>query len=73
MARWRFYQGLKREWRWYELDKVGRVTTASNRAFDELTECMANAESVGFDGRGYQVLTRAPWATVSSARLQTPD
>lgn len=58
MSAWRFYQGLKSEWRWYVVDTCGEVALASDQAFAELPACMANAESAGFRGISYQVHTR---------------
>ena len=61
MAIWRFYQGLKNEWRWYQLEERGLVLTASDRGFAELDACMANAERAGFTRSGsFQVHARAP-------------
>ncbi len=59
MTAWRFYQGLRGEWRWYALDEVGHVRASSDRAFSELSACMQNAEHAGFSGGAYQVHTRA--------------
>ena len=59
MARWRFYQGLRTEWRWYRVDEGGNVLAESDRGFAELQGCMANAETAGFtDGEAFQVYTR---------------
>jgi hypothetical protein len=59
MARWRFYQGLRTEWRWYEFDEAGQVVAESDQGFAELLGCMANAEeSAGFTGDAYQVHAR---------------
>lgn len=58
MASWRFYQGLRTEWRWYHLDDAGNVIAESDQAFAELKACMSNAESAGFTGDAYQVHTR---------------
>ena len=59
MARWRFYQGLRTEWRWYQFDEAGQVVAESDRGFAELQGCMANAEeSAGFTGDAYQVHAR---------------
>ena len=58
MSAWRFYQGLRNEWRWYRFDDHGRVITQSDQGFAELRGCMANAESAGFEGDAYQVTTR---------------
>jgi hypothetical protein len=60
MASWRFYQGMRNEWRWYWMDDVGDVVGASDQAFAELTACMANAQESGFDQREFQVHTRDP-------------
>jgi hypothetical protein len=58
MANWRFYQGLRTEWRWYRLDAIGNVIAESDRGFAELRGCMANAEMAGFTGDAYQVQVR---------------
>ena len=58
MATWRFYQGLRTEWRWYRLDDAGSVIAQSDQAFAELRACMDNAETAGFSGGAYQVHAR---------------
>jgi hypothetical protein len=59
MARWRFYQGLRTEWRWYHVDEHGSLVAESDRGFAELQGCMANAEEAGFvTGDAFQVYTR---------------
>ena len=58
MSTWRFYQGLRTEWRWYRMDDHGNVIAESDRAFAELHGCMANAETAGFTGDTFQVYTR---------------
>ena len=58
MATWRFYQGLRTEWRWYRVDDHGTVIAESDRGFAELQGCMANAETAGFSGETFQVHTR---------------
>ena len=58
MASWRFYQGLRTEWRWYHFDSEGRVLSQSDQGFSELRACMANAETAGFTGEAYQVHAR---------------
>jgi hypothetical protein len=58
MSHWRFYQGLRSEWRWYHLDEVGNVIAESDQAFAELKACMVNAEAAGFTGDAYQVHAR---------------
>jgi hypothetical protein len=59
MARWRFYQGLRTEWRWYQVDDGGEVVAESDRGFAELQGCMANAETAGFiNGEAFHVYTR---------------
>ena len=60
MASWRFYQGLRAEWRWYRLDETGNVIAESDQGFAELQGCMANAETAGFSGGAFQVYTRQP-------------
>ena len=61
MASWRFYQGLRNEWRWYRFDDAGEVIAESDQGFAELPACMANATAVaGFSGETYQVHTRQP-------------
>ena len=58
---WRFYQGVRDEWRWYRIDSGGNVLAACDRGFAELKACMENAESVGFDKHvSFQVHGRAP-------------
>ena len=49
MDKWRFYQGLRSEWRWYHFDDAGQVVAASDQAFEELSGCMANASEYGFE------------------------
>ena len=46
---WRFYQGLRNEWRWYKLGDTGAVIAGSDRPCAELHACMSNAEHAGFD------------------------
>ena len=58
VTRWRFFQGLKDEWRWYHLDESNDVIAASDRAFAELRACMQNAERAGFAHTSYQVHAR---------------
>ena len=72
MRRWRFYQGLRTEWRWYCLDEAGNVLAESDQGFAELRGCMANAESAGFTGRAYQVYARQA-GTFASSRASVPD
>ena len=60
MASWRFYQGLRSEWRWYRLNESGEVIAESDQGFAELQGCMDNAETAGFSGGAYQVYTRQP-------------
>jgi hypothetical protein len=67
MATWRFYQGLRTEWRWYRLDDGGTVLAESDRGFAELRACMANAETAGFKGSAYQVQVRQAGAFFSEA------
>jgi hypothetical protein len=59
MTKWGFFQGLKNEWRWYQLSKTGEVISSCDLSFAELPACMANAERAGFDGSNYQVHTRS--------------
>jgi len=64
MAKWRFYQGLRTEWRWYQVDDHGSVIGESDRGFAELQGCMANAEEAGFSGDAFQVYARqSGWLT----------
>ena len=74
MATWRFYQGLRAEWRWYHFDAEGTVIAESDRGFAELPGCMANAESAGFTGDAYQVHTRqhddAPLIDIETQPIQ---
>jgi hypothetical protein len=58
MSNWRFYQGVRNEWRWYQLDQAGRVVSASDQAFAELSACMKNAEASGFQQASFQVHAR---------------
>ena len=58
MDKWRFYQGLRNEWRWYHFDDAGEVAAASDQGFSELPACMANAAEYGFDQHSYAVHTR---------------
>lgn len=58
MASWRFFQGLRSEWRWYRLNESGEVLAESDQGFAELQGCMENAETAGFSGGAYQVYTR---------------
>jgi hypothetical protein len=58
LDKWRFYQGLRNEWRWYHFDDAGQVIAASDQAFGELPACMANATEQGFDNHSYAVHTR---------------
>jgi hypothetical protein len=58
MTNWRFYQGLRGEWRWYQLDDAGEITTQCDQGFAELRACMANAEAVGFAGNSFHVYAR---------------
>jgi hypothetical protein len=71
MATWRFYQGLRTEWRWYRFDNKGGVIAQSDQGFAELRGCMANAESAGFTGEAYQVHTRAPSEEFLPVGIQT--
>ena len=58
MTNWRFYQGLRGEWRWYQLDNAGEITSQCDQGFAELRACMANAEAVGFAGNSFHVHSR---------------
>jgi hypothetical protein len=59
MPTWRFYQGLRNEWRWYKLGHTGAVIAGADRACAELEACMANAEHAGFDRcANFQVYAR---------------
>ena len=58
MATWRFYQGLRTEWRWYKVDHSGDVQAESDQGFAELRACMENAATAGFTGTSYQVQVR---------------
>ena len=60
MPTWRFYQGLRNEWRWYKLGHTGSIIAGSDRACAELEACMANAEHAGFNrGGSFQVHARS--------------
>ncbi|MGZ5125829.1 MAG: hypothetical protein ACXWC1_23855 [Burkholderiales bacterium] len=58
MTRWRFFQGLRDEWRWYRLDASNDVISASDQGFRELPACMKNAGAAGFTHSSYQVHAR---------------
>ena len=60
MYKWRFFQGILGEWRWYKLSSNGEVVTSSDGSFAELPACMSNAELAGFDGHSCQVHARSP-------------
>jgi hypothetical protein len=60
LDKWRFYQGVRNEWRWYHFDENGDVAAGCDQGFDELAACMDNAAEHGFDRHSYQVLTREP-------------
>lgn len=60
MTLWRFYQGVRGEWRWYAFDQCGRLHTSADRGFEQLSACMENAATAGFAGGSYQVTTRLP-------------
>ena len=64
MASWRFYQGLRSEWRWYHFDDRGNVIAESDQGFAELKACMANAEAAGFASDAYQVHARQSDGTI---------
>lgn len=66
MASWRFYQGLRSEWRWYRLNESGDVIAESDQGFAELPGCMENAETAGFNGGAFQVYTRPDHELVGS-------
>ena len=34
LDKWRFYQGLRNEWRWYHFNDAGQVIAASDQGFD---------------------------------------
>jgi hypothetical protein len=74
MARWRFYQGLRTEWRWYRVDEGGGVVAESDRGFAELQGCMANAEAAGFtDGEAFQVYTREAGSFIDKKRVPVDE
>lgn len=58
LDKWRFYQGLRNEWRWYHFDEAGQVIAASDQGFEELIACMKNAAEYGFDHHSYAVHAR---------------
>jgi hypothetical protein len=70
---WRFFQGLRQEWRWYRFDGVAQVTASSGRAFAELDACMKNAEHSGFRHSHYQVHMRSGFAFEQAALLRSTD
>lgn len=70
MAAWRFYQGLRGEWRWYALDEAGQVINSSDQGFLELSACMLNAGYTGFAGGPYQVHARAPTREPATAPVR---
>ena len=59
-TKWHFYQGMRGEWRWYQLGDSGDIAAASDHAFAELKACMQNAADAGFDGGSFQVHPREP-------------
>ena len=63
LDKWRFYQGLRGEWRWYHFDEAGQVVSASDQGFEELPACMTNAVEYGFDRHSYAVHARDNGAT----------
>ncbi|HZN22852.1 MAG TPA: hypothetical protein VFB75_01415 [Burkholderiales bacterium] len=73
MARWRFYQGLRTEWRWYHVDDHGSVIAESDQGFAELQGCMANAEASGFGGEAFHVYTRQAGSLGDTHPLQLED
>ena len=58
MKTWRFYQGLRNDWHWYQLGDEGQIVRACDHGFAELEACMANAEDAGFDRRSFAVHAR---------------
>lgn len=67
MDKWRFYQGLRSEWRWYHFDESGQVIAASDQGFEELPACMANAAAHGFDqSHSYAVQLRDSSGSVAA-------
>ena len=70
MARWRFYQGVRAEWRWYHFGDSGDMITQSDTAFAELSGAMANAEAAGFNGDSYQVLARQSGSLIDDAAAE---
>ncbi|MGZ5667970.1 MAG: hypothetical protein ACXWI0_05880 [Burkholderiales bacterium] len=60
MTTWRFFQGLRKEWRRYRFDSVAQVIASSDKAFAELRACMKNAEYARFRRWNYQVHVRGP-------------
>jgi hypothetical protein len=58
MTSWRFYQGLRGEWRWYQLNDAGEITSECDQGFAELPACMANAEAAGFNDHTFHVHAR---------------
>ena len=73
MPAWRFYQGLKGEWRWYELDSAGRILHSADQAFAELSACMKNAEAAGCARDSYQVHARAAETAQPGSQVPLPD
>ena len=68
MSTWRFHQGVRGEWRWYETYGRGVVKKAATRGFDQLPACMQDAANAGFAGGSYQVHTRsAPSEQIATA------
>ena len=65
MFTWRFFQGIRDEWRWYQMDETGSVVATADRGFEELPACMANAAVAGFAGQHYQVIARSPLGAVA--------
>ncbi|MGZ5153224.1 MAG: hypothetical protein ACXWIT_12390 [Burkholderiales bacterium] len=66
MTTWRFFQGLRKEWRRYRFDSVAQVIASSDKAFAELRACMKNAEYARFRRWNYQVHVRGPGSHSSS-------
>lgn len=72
MATWRFFQGVRSEWRWYRIARSGSVLAESERPYTTLRACMDDAARAGFDGHAYAVYTHRDWqcAPLERARLE---
>lgn len=70
MAAWRFFQGLRGEWRWYWLASTGSVLAQGDHGFESLPACMADARAAGFDGHTFAVHAHAPGGAACQSRAR---